>query len=137
MRSAFSRHKNFPLEGIAILTNHPLTNLRPLFDHEGRAFALLADSIAEGCPFMIACVHLRGPMSVGELWSTDKTRAKELETLFAAWRDAGSLPMIIGGFLLDYFNSQSANSGYRAVFGSAIVFFVLGTVFVSRIRSVR
>jgi MFS family permease len=43
----------------------------------------------------------------------------------------------IGGFLLDAFNRQSPNSGYRAVFGSAIVFFILGTIFVSRIRSVR
>ena len=43
----------------------------------------------------------------------------------------------IGGYLLDYFNHVSPNSGYRAVFASAIVFFVLGTVFVSRIRSVR
>jgi len=43
----------------------------------------------------------------------------------------------IGGYLLDYFNGVSPNSGYRAVFGSAIVFFILGTIFVSRIRSVR
>lgn len=43
----------------------------------------------------------------------------------------------IGGYLLDYFNRVSPNSGYRAVFGSAIVFFILGTIFVSRIRSVR
>ena len=43
----------------------------------------------------------------------------------------------IGGLLLDYFNRFSPNSGYRAVFASAIVFFVLGTVFVSRVKSVR
>lgn len=43
----------------------------------------------------------------------------------------------IGGFLLDFFNHRAPNSGYRVVFGAAILFFALGTVFVSRIRSVR
>jgi MFS family permease len=43
----------------------------------------------------------------------------------------------LAGVLLDYFNRQSPNSGYRVVFSIAIVFLVLGTVLVSRIRSVR
>lgn len=43
----------------------------------------------------------------------------------------------VAGPVLDAFNRQSANSGYRVVFASAIVFFLLGTVLVSRIRSVR
>ncbi len=43
----------------------------------------------------------------------------------------------LAGPVLDAFNRQSANSGYRVVFASAIAFFVLGTVLVSRIRSVR
>jgi hypothetical protein len=43
----------------------------------------------------------------------------------------------LAGVLLDYFNRQSPNSGYRVVFSTAIVFLVLGTVLVSRIRSVR
>jgi len=43
----------------------------------------------------------------------------------------------IGGLLLDYFNRIAPDSGYRAVFASAIVFFGLGTLFVSRIKSVR
>ena len=41
------------------------------------------------------------------------------------------------GVLLDYFNQQSANSGYRVIFSFAVVFLLLGTVLVSRIRSVR
>ena len=41
------------------------------------------------------------------------------------------------GIALDYFNKQSANSGYRVIFSAAVVFLILGTVFVSRIRSVR
>jgi hypothetical protein len=41
------------------------------------------------------------------------------------------------GVLLDYFNKQSANSGYRVIFSFAVVFLLLGTVLVSRIRSVR
>lgn len=41
------------------------------------------------------------------------------------------------GFVLDAFNRNAANSGFRVVFASGIVFFVLGTVLVSRIKSVR
>src|SRR3984893_3405399 len=43
----------------------------------------------------------------------------------------------LAGFTLDIFNQRSANSGYRVVLAAAAVFYVLGTVFVSRIRSVR
>jgi len=40
--------------------------------------------------------------------------------------------------LIDHFNKHVAvNSGYRVAFGSVILFFLLGTIFVSRIRSVR
>ncbi len=41
------------------------------------------------------------------------------------------------GPALDHFNAQSPNLGYRVVFSSAIVLLFLGTVFVSRIRTVR
>jgi MFS family permease len=41
----------------------------------------------------------------------------------------------VEGPLIAHFNEQAANSGYRVAFASVIVFFVLGTVFVSRIRS--
>lgn len=41
------------------------------------------------------------------------------------------------GFVLDAFNRQSPNSGYRVVFSSGIVFYLLGTILVSRIKSVR
>jgi MFS family permease len=46
------------------------------------------------------------------------------------------LPSVLG-FVLDAFNRNSPNSGFRVVFAVAVVFFVVGTVFVSRIRSVR
>ena len=46
------------------------------------------------------------------------------------------LPALMGP-LLDYFNGQHHNSGYRIVFSFAIVFFGLGTILVSRIKSVR
>ena len=46
------------------------------------------------------------------------------------------IPAVEGG-LIDHFNKQAANSGYRVAFGSVILFFLLGTIFVSRIRSVR
>ena len=41
------------------------------------------------------------------------------------------------GFVLDALNHQSHNSGYRIVFGAGILFFVAGTILVSRIKSVR
>lgn len=38
---------------------------------------------------------------------------------------------------LDTQNRNSANSGYRGIFAAAVVFLVLGRIFVSRIKSVR
>jgi MFS family permease len=63
--------------------------------------------------------------------------AKDMGLFHVAQTLPQTIAPAIGGFLLDYFNGVSPNSGYRAVFGSAIVFFVLGTFFVSRIKSVR
>lgn len=52
-----------------------------------------------------------------------------------------TLPQFVVPFFagpaLDHFNAVSPNLGYRVVFASAIVFLGIGTVFVSRIRSVR
>ena len=63
--------------------------------------------------------------------------AKDMGLFHVAQTLPQTIAPAIGGYLLDYFNHISPNSGYRAVFGSAIVFFVLGTIFVSRIKSVR
>jgi len=46
------------------------------------------------------------------------------------------LPGVMGP-VLDIFNHRSPNSGYRIIFSAAIVFYLLGTVLVSRIKSVR
>ena len=52
-----------------------------------------------------------------------------------------TLPQFIVPFFagpaLDHFNAVSPNLGYRVVFSSAIMLLAIGTVFVSRIRSVR
>jgi len=52
-----------------------------------------------------------------------------------------TLPQVVvplaAGFALDAVNRQSANSGYRVIFIGAAAFYLLGTVFVSRIQSVR
>src|ERR1700730_12408326 len=54
---------------------------------------------------------------------------------------AVTLPQVllpsVAGFVLFTLNRQSPNSGYRVVFAGAIVFYLLGTVLVSRIKSVR
>ena len=68
----------------------------------------------------------------------DRTKsAKDMGLFHVAQTLPQTIAPAIGGYLLDYFNKASPNSGYRAVFGSAIVFFLLGTIFVSRIKSVR
>src|SRR5579859_2538956 len=52
-----------------------------------------------------------------------------------------TLPQFVVPFFagpaLDHFNAVSPNLGYRVVFASAIVLLLIGTIFVSRIRSVR
>ena len=63
--------------------------------------------------------------------------AKDMGLFHVAMTLPQTIAPAIGGLLLDYFNRFSPDSGYRAVFASAIVFFGLGTVFVSRIKSVR
>lgn len=68
----------------------------------------------------------------------DRSRtAKDMGLFHVAQTLPTTVVPAIGGQVLDFFNQRSANSGYRVVFGAAIVFFALGTVFVSRIRSVR
>lgn len=46
------------------------------------------------------------------------------------------VPFVVGP-TIDHFNRVSANSGYRVAFSGAIVLLAIGTVFVTRIRSVR
>ncbi len=68
----------------------------------------------------------------------DRTRsAKDMGLFHVAFTLPKFVIQPVGGYALDLFNRQAANSGYRVVFGSAVFFFLLGTVLVSRIRSVR
>jgi MFS family permease len=68
----------------------------------------------------------------------DRDRAAKDMGLFHV---AFTLPQVVvpvlAGLSLDALNRQAPTSGYRAVFAAAIAFFALGTVLVSRIRSVR
>lgn len=63
--------------------------------------------------------------------------AKDMGLFHVAQTLPNSLVPLALGPLIDYFNRQSPNSGYRVAFASVIFFFLLGTVFVRRIRSVR
>jgi len=63
--------------------------------------------------------------------------AKDMGLFHVALSLPGSIVPAIAGYVLGAVNGPSGTGGYRVVFGSAAVFFVLGTVFVSRIRSVR
>ena len=68
----------------------------------------------------------------------DRTRTAKDMGLFHV---ALTLPQVfvpaVAGLVLDSMNRASPNSGYRVIFASGIVFFLLGTILVSRIRSVR
>ena len=68
----------------------------------------------------------------------DRSRSAKDMGLFHV---ALTLPQVfvpaVAGVVLDSMNRASANSGYRVIFASGIVFFLLGTILVSRIKSVR
>ena len=64
--------------------------------------------------------------------------AKDMGLFHVAQTLPNSIIPALEGGLIDHFNKHVAvNSGYRVAFGSVILFFLLGTIFVSRIRSVR
>jgi MFS family permease len=63
--------------------------------------------------------------------------AKDMGLFHVGQTLPNSIIPAIEGVLIAFFNSHAANSGYRVAFGSVILFFLLGTVFVTRIRSVR
>jgi MFS family permease len=69
----------------------------------------------------------------------DKTKsAKDMGLFHIALTLPQAFLPLFGGALIDYLNKHlAANSGYRVVFASAVVFLLVGTVLVSRIRSVR
>ncbi len=64
--------------------------------------------------------------------------AKDMGLFHVAQTLPNSIIPVIEGGLIDDFNRHVApNSGYRVAFASVILFFSLGTIFVSRIRSVQ
>jgi MFS family permease len=63
--------------------------------------------------------------------------AKDMGLFHVAYTLPQVLLPSLFGVVLDAFNRQSANSGYRVIFSGAIVFYLLGTFLVSRIKSVR
>jgi MFS family permease len=65
------------------------------------------------------------------------TSAKDMGLFHIALTLPQTVVPFIAGPALDYFNGRSPNSGYRVVFASAIVLLLIGTVFTSRIKSVR
>ncbi|HEX6488659.1 MAG TPA: MFS transporter [Candidatus Dormibacteraeota bacterium] len=63
--------------------------------------------------------------------------AKDMGLFHVAFTLPQVLVPSIAGPVLDYFNHSSPNSGYRVIFSAAVVFMLLGSYFVSRIRGVR
>jgi len=66
-----------------------------------------------------------------------KSSAKDMGLFHIALTTPQFVVPFFAGRGLDYFNSVSHNLGYRVVFSSTVVLLALGTVFVSRIKSVR
>ena len=67
-----------------------------------------------------------------------KKSAKDMGLFHIALTFPQALLPLFGGALIDYLNKNvNPNIGYRVVFASAVVFLFLGTVLVSRIKSVR
>jgi hypothetical protein len=68
----------------------------------------------------------------------DKSQsAKDMGLFHIALTMPQAIIPFFGGPLIDYLNGAHGNGGYRIVFSSAVVFLFVGTVFVSRIKSVR
>ncbi len=66
-----------------------------------------------------------------------KASAKDMGLFHIALTLPQAIIPFFGGPLIDALNGAHGNGGYRVVFSSAIVFLFLGTVFVSRIKTVR
>jgi MFS family permease len=69
----------------------------------------------------------------------DKSKsAKDMGLFHIALTMPQAIIPFFGGSVIDYFNNHVApNSGYRVLFSSAVVFLFLGTILVSRIKTVR
>jgi MFS family permease len=68
----------------------------------------------------------------------DKNRsAKDMGLFHIALTMPQAIIPFFGGPLIDALNGPHGNSGYRVVFSSAVVFLFLGTILVSRIKTVR
>jgi MFS family permease len=66
-----------------------------------------------------------------------KQSAKDMGLFHIALTMPQAIIPFFGGPLIDALNGPHGNSGYRVVFSSAVVFLFLGTILVSRIKSVR
>ena len=66
-----------------------------------------------------------------------KASAKDMGLFHIALTLPQAIIPFFGGPLIDALNGAHGNGGYRVVFSSAVVFLFLGTVLVSRIKSVR
>lgn len=75
-------------------------------------------------------------LAIDTLPDRDKS-AKDMGLFHVAFTLPQVLLPAVMGPILDLFNHRSPNSGYRIIFSAAIVFYLLGTVLVSRIKSVR
>ena len=68
----------------------------------------------------------------------DKSKsAKDMGIFHIALTLPQAIIPFVGGPMIDALNGPHGNAGYRIVFSSAIVFLLLGTIFVSRIKTVR
>ncbi|MEA2711898.1 MAG: hypothetical protein QOF78_4499 [Phycisphaerales bacterium] len=99
MQHAFQKHVSYPLEGIAIYSRWPLTNVAAVVDNGGRTCAVFADTQIDGRAFTVVTVHLQATSKarVGNVLWSERVRGEELELIRKKWIERGSRPVIIGG----------------------------------------
>src|SRR5205823_6038903 len=115
MNTAFRKHGNYPVEGIAICSRFPLENVSAVTDRHRRTCAVFADTIVSGRRFTVAVVHLQPTTSLSPdrvMWS-DRTRGAEVQLIQQAWVRRGSRPVVIGGD----FNQVPVGANYQALTG--------------------
>ena len=83
---------------MAILSRHPLLNVRPLA-HPGGDYGVRAETVIDGRRFVVASVHLSATfrLSASHARETQAHRHTEVSHLIADWRRDGEPPMIVAG----------------------------------------
>jgi endonuclease/exonuclease/phosphatase family metal-dependent hydrolase len=98
---------------VAILSKYPLHDGRPLSTEDGQTFGLLAFAVVEQRKFAVAGVHMHPTwlMDPRHVVETAQARRRQLARIDAAWREAGTPPLVIAGD----FNQVAMGENYEVM----------------------